>query len=62
MNALYGSSVKADAAIAAYQSALTDWATNKVDPQTTPVNKTLNDSGYLMLPEHRMRTPTEVGL
>jgi hypothetical protein len=62
MNTLYGSSVKTDAAITAYQSALTDWATNKVDPQTTPVNKTLNDSGYLMLPAHRMRTPTEVGL
>jgi hypothetical protein len=62
MNALYGSSVKTDAAIAAYQSALTDWATNKVDPQTTPVNKTNNDSAYLLLPAHRMRTPTEVGL
>jgi hypothetical protein len=62
MNALYGSSVKTDAAIAAYQSALTDWSTNKIDPQATPVNKTLNDLAYLLLPAHRMRTPTEVGL
>lgn len=62
MNALYGSSVKTDAAIAAYQSALTDWATNKIDPQATPVDKTNNDSAFLLLPAHRMRTPTEVGL
>jgi hypothetical protein len=62
MNALYGSAVKTDAAITAYQSALTDWATNKIDPQATPVDKTNNDSAFLLLPAHRMRTPTEVGL
>jgi hypothetical protein len=62
MNALYGSSTKTDAAISAYESALSNWTTNKVDPYATPNIKTSNDSPFLLLPAHRMRTPTEVGL